>query len=49
LLEYPKEVPYNKSAYIIMEILTEHGIDRMGEGRKVMLNVSVGALLNKAF
>lgn len=32
-----------------MEILTEHGIDRVGEGKKLMLNVSVDALLNKAF
>jgi EAL and modified HD-GYP domain-containing signal transduction protein len=48
-LEYPKEVPYNRSAYIIVEILTEHGIDRVGEGKKVMLNVSVDALLNRAF
>jgi len=49
LLEYPKEVPYNRSAYIILQILAEHGIDRIGEGKKVMLNVSVDALLNKAF
>jgi EAL and modified HD-GYP domain-containing signal transduction protein len=49
MLEYPKEVPYNRSAYIIVEILTEHGIDRVGEGKKVMLNVSVDSLLNKAF
>jgi EAL and modified HD-GYP domain-containing signal transduction protein len=49
LLEYPKEVPYNRSAYIVLQILTEHGIDRVGEGRRVMLNVSVDALLNKAF
>jgi EAL and modified HD-GYP domain-containing signal transduction protein len=49
LLEYPKEVPYNRSAYIIVEILAEHGIDRVGEGKRVMLNVSVDALLNKAF
>jgi EAL and modified HD-GYP domain-containing signal transduction protein len=48
-LEYPKEVPYNRSTYIVVEILTEHGIDRVGEGKKVMLNVSVDALLNKAF
>ncbi|MCI4459224.1 MAG: HDOD domain-containing protein, partial [Thermocrinis sp.] len=49
LSEYPKEVPYNRSAYIIVEILAEHGIDRVGEGKKVMLNVSVDALLNKTF
>jgi Predicted signal transduction protein containing EAL and modified HD-GYP domains len=49
VLEYPKEVPYNRSAYIIVEILAEHGIDKVGEGKRVMLNVSVDALLNKAF
>jgi EAL and modified HD-GYP domain-containing signal transduction protein len=49
LLEYPKEVPYNRSAYIMLQILAEHGVDRVGEGKKVMLNVSVDALLNKAF
>jgi EAL and modified HD-GYP domain-containing signal transduction protein len=49
LLEYPKEVPYNRSAYIVVEILAEHGINRVGEGKKVMVNVSVDALLNKAF
>jgi EAL and modified HD-GYP domain-containing signal transduction protein len=49
MLEYPKEVPYNRSAYIIVEILTEHGIDRVGGGKRVMLNVSVDALLNRAF
>jgi EAL and modified HD-GYP domain-containing signal transduction protein len=49
LLEYPKEVPYNRSVYIILQILTEHGIDRVGEGKRVMLNVSVDALLNRAF
>lgn len=48
-LEYPKEVPYNRSAYIIVEILTELGIDRVGEGKRAMLNVSVDALLNRAF
>jgi Predicted signal transduction protein containing EAL and modified HD-GYP domains len=49
LLEYPKEVPYNRSAYIIVEILAEHGIDRVGEEKRVMLNVSVDALLSRAF
>jgi Predicted signal transduction protein containing EAL and modified HD-GYP domains len=49
VLEYPKEVPYNRSAYIIVEILAEHGIDKVGEGKRVMLNVSIDALLNRAF
>ncbi len=48
MLEYPKEVPYNRSAYIILEILMEHGINKLGEGKKVMLNLSVDSLLNKA-
>jgi Predicted signal transduction protein containing EAL and modified HD-GYP domains len=48
-LEYPKEVPYNRSAYIILQILAEHGIDKVGEGKRVMLNVSVDALLSRAF
>ncbi|WP_448587767.1 EAL and HDOD domain-containing protein [Thermocrinis sp.] len=48
LLEYPKEVPYNIAAYIILEILMEHGINKVGEGKRVMLNVSIDSLLNKS-
>ncbi|WP_029551929.1 EAL and HDOD domain-containing protein [Thermocrinis jamiesonii] len=49
MLEYPKEVPYNRSTHIILEILMEHGVNKIGEGKKIMLNVSIDSLLNKAF
>ena len=48
MLEYPKEVPYNRAAYIILEILMEHGVNKIGEGKRIMLNVSIDSLLNKA-
>jgi len=48
MLEYPKDVPYNRAAYIILGILIEYGIDKVGEGKRVMINVSVDSLLNKA-
>ncbi len=46
--EYPKEVPYSRATYIIIEIILEQGIDRIGEGKKVMINVSLDSLINKA-
>ncbi len=45
---YPKDVPYNRATYIIVEIILEQGIDRVGEGKKVMINVSLDSLINKA-
>lgn len=47
LYEYPKEVPYNRATYIIAEILLEQGINKVGEGKRVMINVSLDSLLNK--
>ena len=46
--EYPKSVPYGRATYIIMEIILEQGIDRVGEGKRVMINVSLDSLINKA-
>ena len=46
--EYPKEVPYSRATYIIIEIILEQGIDRIGEGKRVMINVSLDSLINKA-
>jgi len=46
--EYPKEVPYSRATYIIIEIILEQGIDRIGEGKKIMINVSLDSLINKA-
>ncbi len=48
LKEYPKEVPYNRATFIIVEIISEHGLERVGEGKKIILNVSADSLMNKA-
>ncbi|MCX8164813.1 MAG: HDOD domain-containing protein [Aquificaceae bacterium] len=48
MYEYPKEVPYSRATYIIIEIILEQGIDRVGEGKKIMINVSLDSLINKA-
>ncbi|HIQ49385.1 MAG TPA: HDOD domain-containing protein [Aquifex aeolicus] len=46
--KYPSEVPFSKAAYIVTDILVEYGIDRVSEGKKVILNVSLESLLNKS-
>ncbi len=46
--EYPKEVPYSRATYIIIELLLEQGLERVGEGKRVMLNVSLDSMVNKA-
>ena len=46
--KYPSEVPFSKAAYIVTSILVEYGIDRVSEGKKVILNVSLESLLNKS-
>jgi EAL and modified HD-GYP domain-containing signal transduction protein len=48
LLEYPKDVPFNRATYIITEIILEQGIKRIGEGKRVLINVSLDSLMNKA-
>ncbi len=48
MYEYPKEVPYSRATYIVVEMLLEQGIDRIGEGKKVMINVSLDSIINKA-
>ncbi|MFN3599159.1 MAG: EAL and HDOD domain-containing protein [Aquificaceae bacterium] len=48
LYEYPKEVPYNRATYVIIEILLEQGIDKVSEGKRIMINVSLDSLINKA-
>ncbi len=48
MYEYPKEVPYSRATYIIIEILLEQSIDRVGEGKRVMINVSFDSIVNKA-
>ena len=46
--KYPSEVPFSKAAYIVTDILVEYGIDKVSEGKKVILNVSLESLLNKS-
>ncbi|MFN3471526.1 MAG: hypothetical protein ACK4ZR_02845, partial [Aquificaceae bacterium] len=46
--EYPEEVPYSRATYIIIEIILEQGIDKIGEGKRIMINVSLDSLINKA-
>ncbi len=48
MYEYPKEVPYGRATYIVIEIILEQGIERVGEGKRVMINVSLDSLINKA-
>ncbi len=47
IYEYPKEVPYNRATYKVVEILLEQGINKIGEGKRVMINVSLDSILNK--
>ena len=47
IYKYPKEVPYNRATYKVVEILLEQGIDKIGEGKRVMINVSLDSILNK--
>lgn len=30
MYEYPKEVPYSRATYIVIEIILEQGIERVG-------------------
>ncbi|MCS7196405.1 MAG: HDOD domain-containing protein [Aquificaceae bacterium] len=48
IYEYPKEVPYSRATYIIVEILLEQGLEMVGEGKRVMLNLSLDSLINKS-
>lgn len=45
---YPKDVPYSRATYIIVELLLEQRLEKVGEGKRVMLNVSLDSMVNKA-
>jgi len=45
--EYPQSIPYTKATYMSLEILIDNGIDKIGEGKKIMLNISLDVLLNR--
>ncbi len=45
---YPSEVPFSKAAYIVTDIISEMGFDKVGKGKKIVINVSLESILNKA-
>ncbi len=47
--KYPEEVPFSKAAYIVTEIITELGVEKVSERKKIVVNVSLETILNKAF
>jgi len=46
--KYPEDVPFSRAAYIISDILVESGIEKLTEGKKCVINVSLEAVLNKS-
>ncbi|MDW8095883.1 MAG: HDOD domain-containing protein, partial [Aquificaceae bacterium] len=46
--EYPKEVPYNKATSMVIEIILERGVSRVSGGKRLMINVPMDFLINKA-
>ena len=47
LERYPEDVSYNKATFIIAELIAELGINRVSEGKKILVNVTLDSLLNK--
>ncbi|WP_461828569.1 EAL and HDOD domain-containing protein, partial [Aquifex sp.] len=45
--EYPKEVEFSKAAYLVTDIITELGFDRVAEGKKLVINFALETVLNK--
>ena len=47
LTKYPEDVPFNKATFIVAELIAEIGLERVGEGKKVFMNVTLDSTLNK--
>ncbi len=47
LTKYPEDVPFNKATFIVAELIAEIGLDRVGGGKKVFMNVTLDSTLNK--
>ena len=45
--KYPEDIPYNKATFIIAELIAELGINRVSEGKRILVNVTLDSLLNK--
>ena len=44
---YPQDVPFNKATFIIAELIAELGLQKVSEGKKIFINVTLDSLLNK--
>lgn len=47
LEHYPKDVPFNKATFIIAELVSELGVRKVSDGKKIFINVTLDSLLNK--
>ena len=47
LSRYPEDVSYNKATFIVAELIGEIGVDRISEGKKIFMNVTLDSILNK--
>lgn len=45
--KYPEDIPYNKATFIVAELTAELGVNRVSEGKKIFVNVTLDSLLNK--
>ncbi len=45
--EYPREVEFSKAAYLITDIITEIGFERVAQGKKLAINFALETILNK--
>ncbi len=44
---YPEDVPFNKATFIVAELIAEIGMQKVAEGKKVFMNVTLDSILNK--
>ena len=47
LTKYPEDVPFNKATFIVAELIAEIGLERVGDGKRVFMNVTIDSTLNK--
>ncbi|EDP76182.1 HDOD domain-containing protein [Hydrogenivirga sp. 128-5-R1-1] len=44
---YPSDIPFNKATFIVAELVAELGLNRVSDGKKIFINVTLDSLLNK--
>ncbi len=47
LEHYPEDVSSNKATFIVAELIGEIGVERLSEGKKVFMNVTLDSILNR--